>query len=236
MTKPHYQIAIQECGEPLVPIPPDRVTLLHPHPYQQLGAPYGNKSPFFLRQRVCDRLLAAQLELDHHHPGWRIQVFDAYRPIAVQQFMVNHALQQLAQEQGIRLESADPLILQSLLQKVYEFWAPPSSDPAMPPPHSTGGAIDVTLVQANGQPVEMGAPIDEISPRSYPNHFANSQDPQEQAFHQNRQLLRQVMLAAGFQQHPNEWWHFCWGDQMWAWLNQQQGGTPPPVASYGCVA
>jgi D-alanyl-D-alanine dipeptidase len=25
------------------------------------------------------------------------------------------------------------------------------------------------------------------------------------------------MASAGFVQHPNEWWHFSWGDQLWAW-------------------
>jgi D-alanyl-D-alanine dipeptidase len=25
------------------------------------------------------------------------------------------------------------------------------------------------------------------------------------------------MAAAGFARHPNEWWHFSLGDQLWAW-------------------
>lgn len=25
------------------------------------------------------------------------------------------------------------------------------------------------------------------------------------------------MGAAGFAQHPNEWWHYSFGDQLWAW-------------------
>ena len=25
------------------------------------------------------------------------------------------------------------------------------------------------------------------------------------------------MRSAGFVRHPNEWWHFSHGDQLWAW-------------------
>ena len=40
-------------------------------------------------------------------------------------------------------------------------------------------------------------------------------------WHGRRQLLRDAMGAAGFAQHPNEWWHFSQGDQLWAWRSNQ---------------
>ena len=40
--KPYQQIAIDECGEPLVPIPAEHFAFEIPHPYQKLGAPYHN--------------------------------------------------------------------------------------------------------------------------------------------------------------------------------------------------
>ena len=30
------------------------------------------------------------------------------------------------------------------------------------------------------------------------------------------------MTKFGFAQHPNEWWHFSYGDQLWAWKNKKQ--------------
>ena len=30
------------------------------------------------------------------------------------------------------------------------------------------------------------------------------------------------MLKSVFVQHPNEWWHFSYGDQLWAWTNQNR--------------
>ena len=218
----------------MLPIPDDVFAFVCPHPYINVGAPYGEKSPFYLREGVLKQLTEAQGILQKEHPGWQLQVFDAYRPIAVQQYMVDYTLREVAQAKGLQLEHLTKSQHQSLLELVYEFWAVPSSDPAMPPPHSTGGAIDLTLVDETDREVDMGSPIDELSPRSYPDHFAGSDEPRDRAFHQHRQLLRSMMLHAGFQQHPNEWWHFCLGDQMWAWLTMQAAGEKV-VARYGAV-
>jgi D-alanyl-D-alanine dipeptidase len=96
--------------------------------------------------------------------------------------------------------------------------------------------VDVTLVDNKGQTVNMGSAIDELSPRSHPDYFAASTNSVEQQYHAHRQLLWKVMRAAGFQRHPGEWWHFCLGDQMWAWLTNQTNPANPVVARYGRLA
>ncbi|MBD2034981.1 D-alanyl-D-alanine dipeptidase [Leptolyngbya sp. FACHB-321] len=233
--KPYQHVAIVECGEPLLPIPESLFALVSPHPYATVGAPYGEKSPFYLREGVLKHLIEAQALLQKEFPGWRIQVFDAYRPIAVQQYMVDYTFRDVAQSKGLSPDRLTESERESLLELVYEFWAVPSLNPATPPPHSTGGAIDVTLVDEFGQAVAMGSPIDELSPRSYPDHFAASTDFRDRSFHEQRQRLRSIMLTAGFQQHPNEWWHFCLGDQMWAWLTMQANPDAKVTARYGAV-
>jgi len=173
-----------------------------------LGAPYGKLSPYFLRQSVVAKLIQAQASLQTDRPGWRLKIFDAYRPIAVQQFMVDYTFESLVREQGLDIASLSDQARSHFQAKVTEFWAVPSPNPATPPPHSTGAAVDLTLVNAAGQTVDMGSAIDEISPRSYPNHFASSDHPQAAKFQAHRRLLANAMSAAGFRQHPNEWWHF----------------------------
>jgi D-alanyl-D-alanine dipeptidase len=234
--KPYKLIPIQECGEPLLPIPSEIFAFVLPHPYAKVGAPYGDRSPFYLRESVLNSLIAAQKELQERYSGWRIQIFDAYRPIAVQRFMVDHTFRELVQASGLALETLTAKQQQEIWEQVYGFWAVPSDDPATPPPHSTGSAVDVTLVDETGQPVDMGSPIDELSPRSFPGHFADSQLPQERQYHRHRQLLREVMVNAGFQPHPHEWWHFCLGDQMWAWLVNQEDPARGAIARYGAIA
>lgn len=233
--KPYQKIPIFECGEPLVPIPLKHFAVEIPHPYQKLGAPYhGSKadSPYYLRQGVLDGLILAQTQLQQQYPGWKILIFDAYRPVEVQAFMVDYTFTEIAKAQGYTNQISEAQ-RQLLLEQVYQFWAVPSLDPKTPPPHSTGAALDITLVNQFQQPLNMGSPIDEISPRSYPDYFADSSDPIEQQYHHYRQILKAVMRMAGFRQHPNEWWHFCLGDQMWAWLMNQETEASQAYARYG---
>jgi zinc D-Ala-D-Ala dipeptidase len=233
--KPYQQIPIDECGEPLVQIPSEQFAFEQPHPYQKLGAPYHNSkvdSPYYLRQGVVDSLMVAQKQLQQNHPEWKIQIFDAYRPVEVQQFMVDYTFAEIAKAQGCTLPVTEDK-RQVILDKVYQFWAVPSLDRTTPPPHSTGAALDVTLVDENDRKIDMGSPIDEISERSYPDYFANSNDAEAKEYHRRRQVLKDAMTAADFQQHPNEWWHFSWGDQMWAWLTNQQQGSRQVMARYG---
>lgn len=222
--RPWSPIPIEEGGEPLLPLPP-ALCRLEPHPYASLGAPYGERAcPFRLRKGVVERLLLAQELLREHRPAWRLAIFDAWRPVAVQRFMVHHALAEACRERGLDPEGSGPA-WEALREEVGCFWAPPSDDPATPPPHSTGGAVDLTLASDSGGPLDMGGAIDAIGPISHPLHHAAAAaaDPGGEAarWHGHRLLLARVMEAAGFAQHPQEWWHFSYGDQLWAWRTGQ---------------
>ncbi len=231
--RPYHQIPIFECGESIIAIPLELFAVESPHPYEKLGAPYGDRSPYYLRQSVIENLIQAQNYLELLKPKWRIQIFDAYRPIAVQQFMVNYSFAQAVEERGLIEAKLSPNQRQEVWQAVYEIWAVPSFDQKTPPPHSTGAAVDVTLVDDTGKIVNMGSPIDEMSERSHPDYYANSDCPEAEKYHASRQLLRDVMLKAGFQRNPKEWWHFSFGDQMWAWLNNQSNPANSVSARYG---
>ena len=213
--RPWSPIPIEECGEPLQDLPREFLRL-EPHPYMALGAPYGaSGNPFQLRQGVVQRLLKAQQRLSDHDPSLRLSIFDAWRPIAVQAFMVEHSIADLCRERGVELMSGDAF--DRVVADVGRFWAAPSRDPATPPPHSTGAAVDLTLSSSEGTPLEMGGEIDAIGAISEPEHYAGQEDPDARCWHQRRQLLADVMDASGFAQHPNEWWHYSFGDQLWAW-------------------
>lgn len=221
---PAYRdMPIAECHDPLIAIPPAAFALTEPHPYMALGAPYGGASPWMLRRRVLGALLQAQRNVEIRRPGWRLKLFDAYRPVPVQAFMVWREFLRLAECAGrslakyrdpAELSQREPDLYRLLAAKVFEFWGVPSDDPLTP--HSTGAAVDLTLEDAQGGEVNMGGAIDETTERSYPDHYAHAASAALQAFHDNRTLLADVMCSAGFRRHANEWWHFSLGDQMWA--------------------
>ena len=213
--RPWSPIPIEECGEPLQDLPREFLRM-EPHPYMALGAPYGaSGNPFQLRQGVVQRLLKAQQRLSDHDPSLRLSIFDAWRPIAVQAFMVDHSIAELCRERGVEVRSGDAF--DQVVADVGRFWAAPSRDPATPPPHSTGAAVDLTLSSSDGRPLAMGGEIDAIGAVSEPQHYAGREDSEARRWHQRRQLLAEVMGSAGFVQHPNEWWHYSFGDQLWAW-------------------
>lgn len=210
-------IRIVDDGEPLVPITHEQLSFEKPHPYVALGAPYGAFGPWFLRRTVFDRLLDAQSRLV---VGWRLHLLDAWRPLAVQAFMVDHT-------DALLRRDAPELDDDARRERVLTYWAPPSENPATPPPHSTGAAIDLTLRDAQGRVVNMGSPFDEPTERSQPDHFAEARDAAGKQAHDHRQRLTRVMREAGFVQHPQEWWHFSFGDRAWARENDLE------VARYG---
>ncbi len=208
----------------MVPLPAS-IARYNPAPYQACGAVYPQMGPWFLRKKVAEALWRAQQHLQQSTPDLRFYVFDAYRPVVVQSHMVEYSLQQLARARGLAL----PAAREALLPEVYKIWAIPSQDPLHPPPHSTGAAIDLQLIDAQGAIVPMGGNIDDMAPHSHPDFYANATVGQEQTYHHHRQILLHAMSHAGFVRHPEEWWHFSLYDQLWAWLEQGEAG----VARYG---
>ena len=241
-TRPYWSVTIQDNQEPLVRIPTQDFAAASIHDYQKLGAPYGETSPYAVREGVLASLYQAQAYLQKQQPHWRLYIFDAYRPLPVQEFMAHHAYQSLLHERGLDDVELTHSQQEALWQEVYTIWAPPNCNPLTPPPHSTGAAVDLTIFDTQTQICcDMGSPIDELSERSQPHYFAerlvqdNLSNPERElaksAAHK-RDILANAMEKAGFKRHLGEWWHFSLGDQMWVWLSQAQDAEIQ-VAHYG---
>ena len=221
--KAYSSVPIHECGEPLIAIPGQPFAFCQPHAYEALGAPYDGVSPWQLRRPVCLALVDAARRLAERQPGWRLRLFDAYRPLAVQAHMVWREFGLQAGKVGASLAGLDtpaalarhdPALHDQLAATVYTFWGLPSDDPATPPPHSTGAAVDLTLEDENGCELDMGGLIDETTERSFPDHYAGLPGEYAARCDTLRRLLNAVMTEAGFRRHRHEWWHFSMGDQM----------------------
>jgi len=81
----------------------------------------------------------------------------------------------------------------SILKTVEKFWAYPSYDSRCPPPHSTGGALDVCLLDKDGNLVEMGSKVDQMDGTSNPNFYANIKNEEAIIWNCRRNLLREIM-------------------------------------------
>jgi D-alanyl-D-alanine dipeptidase len=233
--KPYQVIPIIECNEPLVPIPDDQFILENPSAYVKLGANYQGQSPYFLRKGVLNRLLMAKAKLKEIKPHWHIKIFDAYRPISVQQFMVDYTFNSICLDRQLDSKMLTPWEKASIYEEVYQIWAIPSDHPLTPPPHSTGSAIDLTLLDDNGLEVDMGGEIDELSERSQPNYYISSTNSEKKVFHENREILLKIMTYGDFRRHQGEWWHFSYGDQMWAWLQNLDNPKRKAIAKYAGI-
>ena len=90
----------------------------------------------------------------------------------------------------------------------------PIADPDVPPAHTTGGAVDITILDPEGYELDMGSGFDEFSDRTYTAFYEKSADENIKT---NRRLLYSIMTNAGFTNLPSEWWHYDYGDRFWAY-------------------
>jgi D-alanyl-D-alanine dipeptidase len=150
--------------------------------------------------------------------GLDLWVFDAWRPIAVQNHFHDHWMPDY-------LSRARPeLTGDALWAEVTRYWARGAPggviDPASPPPHATGAAVDLTIRdRATGAHLFMGSIFDDVTDLSNTDAFEGTTDAMSFSAleaRDNRRMLFWVMAAEGFANNPTEWWHFSWGDQMWA--------------------
>ena len=106
---------------------------------------------------------------------------------------------------GFRLKILDAFRPQEAQEALWAVAPNPDyiADPKKGSNHTRGVAIDLTLVDADGQALDMGTPVDTMHPASH--HFHVDHPAHIQV---NRMRLLTVMLEAGFVHHPREWWHY----------------------------
>ena len=152
----------------------------------------------YLRHTVADRLNHAQNSLP---PGYRLKVGTALRTLSMQKRGWD------GYHKRMREEHPD-WPLSALRRATNKYHAP--YDQKAPPGHCTGGAVDVGLLDPEGNALDMVAPtqgwdaVDTFSVKISPEARAN------------RMLMVEAMLSAGFSNCRDEYWHYSWGDSAWA--------------------
>lgn len=173
------------------------------------GKPLPGSSPnIYARKTVKNMLLKAEKMLPQ---GYKFKIYDAYRPIAVQQALWDYYREKKKKEYPNKTEEE--------IDKITAFCVSfPSYYILEPSLHNTGGAVDLTIVDNNGKELDMGCKFDEFSNKAWTNHF-EVYEKNEQV-RNNRRMLYNVMTNVGFTNLPSEWWHFDYGNDKWAQLNK----------------
>lgn len=152
-------------------------------------AVYGGLDCAYLRREAAEGLLGARDWLADRCPPWRLRVLDALRPQRVQETLYAEL-------------AGTPLA---------RYLAAPERGSI----HSFGMAVDLTLVDAAGHELDMGAAFDEMAPISHPEYeaelLAQGRLRAEHLVH--RGWLRAALREAGFHGIATEWWHFDFGDR-----------------------
>jgi len=141
----------------------------------------------YLQKDVAQKLAEAQRLLTEMNPDLHLLVYDAIRPREVQTRM------------WVALDSIP------VSQRV-NFVSNPKNGSI----HNYGAAVDLTICDGYGKPLDMGAGFDDIRKIAYPSmerRFLQSGEL-TQLHIDNRNILRGVMRKAGFSSIPTEWWHF----------------------------
>lgn len=139
----------------------------------------------YLHPKAAHALAKAQKILKSKHPELSLKVYDAARPMHIQQKMWD--------------------VVAGTPKNIYV--SNPKNGGGL---HNYGMAVDVTLCDAKGDTLPMGTHIDYLGRRA---HIDAETDMAERGLMtrqelQNRQLLRSVMRQAGFKALRTEWWHF----------------------------
>lgn len=147
---------------------------------------YGGMRNAYLQPDVAEMLVNAQSYLKSLNPELSLIVYDAARPRSIQQKMWD--------------------AVDAPFQEKIRFL----SNPANGSIHNFGAAVDVSIVDRSGVPLDMGTEFDHMGELAYP---SKEEEMLEQGrlttqHIANRRLLRRVMRHAGFWGIQSEWWHF----------------------------
>ena len=136
--------------------------------------------------------------------GFRLGVVEGWRPPYIQRRMHMTIVD--------RIQKEHPEWSQAHVLRTANRFSAPLND-RVPPPHTTGGAVDVALLDDKLNRVEMMAPYARRDRRAFLSAASGLTEEAER----NRIILAEAMSVGGLTNYPSEYWHWSYGDQGWAY-------------------
>ena len=145
---------------------------------------YGTLRKAYLHPNLARALARAQKSLEREKPGYAFLIYDAARPQSVQRRMYQAV-------------AGTP-------KKIYV------AAPERGGRHNFGVAVDLTIVDAAGKPLDMGSPFDHFGEEA---HLGDEGARVKQGIFApevpaNRALMQRLLGAEGLRPYDKEWWHY----------------------------
>jgi D-alanyl-D-alanine dipeptidase len=205
------RIPIRECGEPLVNFLDYGGRLFLDEPRWD----YHRET--LLRESVAKALAEASKRLPR---GYSLAVIEGWRPRHIQRRMYLTGLR--------RWREMHPEWSETHLRRVVNRFSAPPDYPKVPPPHLTGGALDVLLADNKGRVLNHSEPYAPRDPKSYLTDAPGLTSEARRV----RTILKETLESVGITNYPSEFWHYSYGDQGWAYRGGKSfaiyGATEPP--------
>ena len=153
-----------------------------------------------LRLEVAGQLARARAGLPR---GWNFKVWDGYRTYTTQVRMIESFRR--------RLVCANPGLDAAARERlVWRYAAKPKRVVTRPDTHRTGGAVDLTLVDAEDRELDMGTDHDGLVPEAALAFYERKPrlTLRERRIRDHRRTLARAMAGAGFRRYAPEWWHW----------------------------
>lgn len=145
---------------------------------------YGMLCRAYLEKGFAQKVAKAQRLLRSRYPNYSLLVYDAARPMSVQRRMY-----------------------QAVAGTPQSIYVAPSGKGGR---HNYGVAVDLTITDAQGKPLDMGTPFDYFGEEAHlgqEERLRKQGKISSQAIH-NRALLQETMSLVGLRPYQKEWWHY----------------------------
>lgn len=210
-----------------------RGTSYYSRPNRASGDPLPGVNPDpLVRRTVAEKLARAKKALWEsdaltRHVGGRAELIvrDALRSLSLQRQLHRVVLPRV-------LSAANPDWDEARLSvELPKVIAQPDDNPLSPAPHMTGAAVDVDLIREDGARIDFGHVLGTSA--SQTDYHEGYELLPEHTVSEHAQKVRRAlywtMSNQEFTNHPYEFWHYSYGDQMWALF------TGESAAIYGAV-
>jgi D-alanyl-D-alanine dipeptidase len=197
-------IPIVENREPFVDLKNQTVIAYGPSPEVPNNTDYTN-----VRQTVYEKLIKAQSVLPE---GLKLCLYEGYRSLSLQEKLFKSRYLKV---QNLHPEWSHDQIFEETTKLVSPVINRDGSKNI--PPHATGGAIDVYLINETGKLVDMGIQIKDWMEDTDGSLSRTSSSHISAKAQHYRNIMSKALSTIGFINYPTEYWHWSYGDRYWAY-------------------